>query len=108
MMQDVQARVLGDEEDIDSFKARRLADKTYEGGVAFERDPRAISVGPDNRAYPLSTAHQNSRTMTAPQRGRKTMGKPLKWEHQKLVIDLLKVRMPYIHYVYAWFDDTER
>lgn len=89
-MRDVQRRVLGSEDEIDSSKARRLDDGTYEGGVAFERDPRAISVGTDNRAYPLSTAHQNSRTLTAPQRGRKTMGKP-RTEHGQMVFDLLKV-----------------
>ncbi|KAJ3503547.1 hypothetical protein NMY22_g18213 [Coprinellus aureogranulatus] len=74
-MRQVRNRILGDRKKVTSKKAS-ISPETgeFEGGVAFERSPAAISITPDNRCYPLSTAYQTTRNMHAPQKGRKTTG----------------------------------
>lgn len=90
-MRDVRGRILGNAEEVTHGRAS-LSPETgeYEGGVAFERSPAAISLSEGNRCFPLSTSIQTTRNMNAPQRGRKTMGEPLD-EHAELVRDILQV-----------------
>jgi hypothetical protein len=90
-LKDVQTRIMGDPTKIKAGKPRIDQDTgEHIGGVEFERDDSAISVQPNNRAYPVSTSIQLARNMDAPQRGRKTGGLGLS-EKARLVKDILKV-----------------
>ncbi|KAF6759706.1 hypothetical protein DFP72DRAFT_806004 [Ephemerocybe angulata] len=90
-MVEVRERAMGEDAELTADKAK-LSEESgdWEGGIAFERNEGAESLSPSNRCYPLSTSYQASRSMNAPQRSRKTMGRPLD-SHASLVKDILEV-----------------
>lgn len=89
-MKDVRNRILGPRSLVTPQKACKDESGVFVGGIAFERDDAAVSVGEGNRCYPSSTSYQTNRGMTAPHRGRKTFGEPLT-DHASIVRDMLAV-----------------
>jgi len=53
-------------------KAKKKND-TWEGGIAFERNERAVSVG-NTRCYTVGTSYQAAKVMSAPAKGGKWNG----------------------------------
>jgi hypothetical protein len=92
-MKETQKELLGDPDMVTAGKAR-LDESTgeYVGGIAFERDPSAISIHPNSRAYGLATSIQLARNLDAPHRGRKTLGKHLN-RRAWLTRKILKVKV---------------
>ena len=94
MMREVRQKTVGENAKIGIEKAVKV-NGVYTGGINFERHPQAINLHEGPRCYPLSTSTQNPKEMNAPQRGRKTGGKPLD-EHGELVRSLLEVKASFI------------
>ncbi|TFK60225.1 hypothetical protein BDN72DRAFT_905153 [Pluteus cervinus] len=64
-LEEIRGRLLGDIQDIEPGKPRKIGDK-FVGGIAFERSERAIPVKPDARAYTILTSYQVPCALLAP------------------------------------------
>lgn len=64
-LEDLRDRLLGPQEEMSPDKAA-LKDGRWDGGIAFERSPRALSLGNAPRCYSVSLVNQVQKTMSAP------------------------------------------
>jgi hypothetical protein len=88
----LQSEILGPKNLMGPEKPTLDSNSVYHGGIAFERDPRAIPLKSSSRSYGISVMHQDKpKDMDAPSRSAKVGESGGLDEGAKLRMKILRV-----------------